>query len=311
LPTFRNPFRFTTRPGTNELWVTDVGWNTWEEIDRVLDPTTGPANYGWPRYEGAGIQPSYQSAGITMCNSLYAGSGGQAGTFGDQTVYTSVDTAGAGLKEVAKYTAAAGNVTKLTGYISGLGKATGTQNVKAVIYADSNGSPGGLLGVSSAVTVSAGRAWSWTDFTFPNPVAVQAGSIWLGYIASDVGDLVQMRYLDQAGSVRWNANSGGYAAGPSNPFGTATSSNKHYSLYATYNSGSAGPSVVAPYFTYQHSSSVVAGDGCPTGGSSVTGARFYTGSTYPASYRGALFFMDHTRDCIWAMAAGDLRSRRR
>ena len=35
----RNPFRFTFRPGTDELWVGDVGWNTWEEIDRVASPT--------------------------------------------------------------------------------------------------------------------------------------------------------------------------------------------------------------------------------------------------------------------------------
>ena len=29
----RNPFRFTQRPGTDDLWVGDVGWNDWEEID--------------------------------------------------------------------------------------------------------------------------------------------------------------------------------------------------------------------------------------------------------------------------------------
>jgi hypothetical protein len=49
-----------------------------------------------------------------------------------------------------------------------------------------------------------------------------------------VSDLVQMRYLSQAGAVRWNVDAGGYADGPSNPFGTATSSDKHYSLYATF-----------------------------------------------------------------------------
>src|SRR5262249_27238422 len=26
----RNPFRFTFRPGTNEVWVGDVGWGSWE-----------------------------------------------------------------------------------------------------------------------------------------------------------------------------------------------------------------------------------------------------------------------------------------
>ena len=33
----RNPFRFTVRPGTNELWIGDVGWSTWEEINRIVD----------------------------------------------------------------------------------------------------------------------------------------------------------------------------------------------------------------------------------------------------------------------------------
>ncbi len=35
----RNPFRFTFRPGTSELWLGDVGWSTDEEVDRILDPT--------------------------------------------------------------------------------------------------------------------------------------------------------------------------------------------------------------------------------------------------------------------------------
>ena len=39
---FRNPFRFTFRPGTSELWIGDVGWNTWEEVNRLPDPTTDP-----------------------------------------------------------------------------------------------------------------------------------------------------------------------------------------------------------------------------------------------------------------------------
>ena len=35
---FRNPFRFTFRPGTNEVWIGDVGEDTWEEIDRIVNP---------------------------------------------------------------------------------------------------------------------------------------------------------------------------------------------------------------------------------------------------------------------------------
>ena len=37
----RNPFRITTRPGTNEIWIADVGWNVFEEINRLIDPTDG------------------------------------------------------------------------------------------------------------------------------------------------------------------------------------------------------------------------------------------------------------------------------
>jgi glucose/arabinose dehydrogenase len=66
----RNPFRFTQRPGTDELWIGDVGWSTWEEINRL---TTQPAsrNFGWPCYEGNGPQSGYQGAGLNQCSSLY------------------------------------------------------------------------------------------------------------------------------------------------------------------------------------------------------------------------------------------------
>ena len=50
----RNPFRFTIRPGTNEVWIGDVGWNNWEEINRVADPLGSVENFGWPCYEGHG-----------------------------------------------------------------------------------------------------------------------------------------------------------------------------------------------------------------------------------------------------------------
>ena len=66
--------------------------------------------------------------------------------------------------------------------------------------------------------------------------------------------------------------------------------------------GQAG-AVTGPHFTYNHGSQVVAGETCPTGSSSVSGIDFYQGGPYPASYDGALFFADYSRDCIWAMKA--------
>lgn len=69
----RNPFRLVFRPGTPEIWVGDVGYRTWEEIDRVLRPTATPVrNYGWPCYEGVPRQPAYDAANLALCETLYA-----------------------------------------------------------------------------------------------------------------------------------------------------------------------------------------------------------------------------------------------
>src|SRR5262249_18678570 len=70
------------------------------------------------------------------------------------------------------------------------------------------------------------------------------------------------------------------------------------SLYSTPGS------VIAPYYTYNHSSCVVVYPGCHTGSSSITGVAFYQGGSYPTQYNGALFFDDHSRNEIWAMMPG-------
>ena len=126
---FRNPFRMTIRPGTNEVWIADVGWTSREEINRIPDLSTA-RNFGWPCYEGTSTLAS---------------------------------------------------------------------------FADAN-------------------------------------------ICPDISD------------------------------------------------------TTAPFYFYAHSSSVVPGDGCPTGGSSIAGLAFYQGgSNYPSNYSNALFFSDYTRKCMWVM----------
>jgi glucose/arabinose dehydrogenase len=68
----RNPFRIGFRPGTSELWIADVGWNVWEEVDKVDDVASPAAqNFGWPCYEGADQQPDYAATGLDLCSSLY------------------------------------------------------------------------------------------------------------------------------------------------------------------------------------------------------------------------------------------------
>jgi glucose/arabinose dehydrogenase len=70
----RNPFRQTlvARPGTDEIWVGDVGWNAWEEINRIANPTdTTVENFGWPCYEGNGRQAGYDAANLNICENFY------------------------------------------------------------------------------------------------------------------------------------------------------------------------------------------------------------------------------------------------
>ena len=82
---FRNPFRFCVRPNTGstnpatgdigEIYVGDVGWNTYEELNIIKSPAS---NCGWPIFEGLTVQPGYAAATTSNkdeVNPLY-GSGG-------------------------------------------------------------------------------------------------------------------------------------------------------------------------------------------------------------------------------------------
>ncbi|TCC64536.1 PKD domain-containing protein [Kribbella pittospori] len=82
----RNPMRFDFRPGTNELWIGDVGWTKWEEIDRIVNPTARVTNFGWPCYEGPGRTAAYDALNLNLCENLYA-----AGTSAVATPYYTYD----------------------------------------------------------------------------------------------------------------------------------------------------------------------------------------------------------------------------
>lgn len=61
-----------------------------------------------------------------------------------------------------------------------------------------------------------------------------------------------------------------------------------------------------PWFAYDHDELLSAADTCTSiaEGSSVSGVEFYEGGGYPASYDGAMFVADNSRNCIWVMRAG-------
>ena len=58
----RNPFTFAFNPDGTEMFINDVGQNTWEEIN---DGVAG-ANYGWPTTEGATTDPRVRQPEIRL-----------------------------------------------------------------------------------------------------------------------------------------------------------------------------------------------------------------------------------------------------
>jgi len=55
----RNPWRFSFDSRTDNLWIGDVGQDSWEEVDfRAAARLDTLANYGWSRYEGYSVYSS-------------------------------------------------------------------------------------------------------------------------------------------------------------------------------------------------------------------------------------------------------------
>lgn len=85
---FRNPFRMTIDPTTDDVWLGDVGQANWEEVDLVVNG----GNYGWDCYEG---NHEFELAGCPLITTLefpraeYDHSFGQAVTGG--AVYRGAD----------------------------------------------------------------------------------------------------------------------------------------------------------------------------------------------------------------------------
>lgn len=63
----RNPFRMTIDPDGGQLYIGDVGWTQWEEINAA----GAGANFGWPYYEG-GTGVSIQTGGYSALSEAQA-----------------------------------------------------------------------------------------------------------------------------------------------------------------------------------------------------------------------------------------------
>lgn len=68
---FRNPFRFAIDPASDEVYVGNVGWYTYEEIDRFSTVPSPAYNSGWPCFEGPAPTPGFDGLDLNVCNYLY------------------------------------------------------------------------------------------------------------------------------------------------------------------------------------------------------------------------------------------------
>lgn len=75
----RNPFSFAFQPGTDRMFINDVGQDKWEEIDQGV----AGANYGWPNVEGNANTASFKNpvAQYGHGQSLTTGCAISGGTF--------------------------------------------------------------------------------------------------------------------------------------------------------------------------------------------------------------------------------------
>jgi glucose/arabinose dehydrogenase len=176
----RNPFRFTTRPGTNEVWLGDVGWNTWEEIDRVVDPTASVTNLGWPCYEGAGRMASYDNANLNLCETLYTGAGQTVPyyTYNHSAAVVPGENCGSG-----------GDAVSGLAFYPGSGGSYPATYAGALFFAD----------------YSRGCIWAMRPSTaggLPNPANLQAfGQAAAGPVDLAVGPGGELYYVDMAGGT--------------------------------------------------------------------------------------------------------------
>jgi subtilase family protein/concanavalin A-like lectin/glucanase superfamily protein/uncharacterized protein DUF2341/fervidolysin-like protein len=162
-----------------------------------------------------------------------------AGTFGLTSIGTNSDTMVPDRKRATQATlTVAGNVSKLTMYLAPTGT-SGQQVMKGILYADQNGSPGALLGVTNAFTFVSTNAAGWYDMPFPSSIALAPGKYWIGVISGATTHVAGFRWNNVSSSRALNTNT--YTSGPSNPYGSATKDSEQMSIYASYTTQGSTP----------------------------------------------------------------------
>lgn len=126
----------------------------------------------------------------------------------------------------------AGNVSKASVYLDGLGSGTGAQVARVVIYDAANV----RVGVSEEVTVADGQAAGWVDFSFlgtKGKLALGVGDYFIAVHGGAFANTIRLFGSDPNGmGGKWNADT--YSGGASDPFGAATTVTSDFAAFVTY-----------------------------------------------------------------------------
>ncbi|HEY5188291.1 MAG TPA: S8 family peptidase [Solirubrobacteraceae bacterium] len=151
-------------------------------------------------------------------------------TLGQTSVGSSSDSFSANRKRANAYSlSVSASVSKLSLYLAPAG-GSGSADIEGLVYADSGGAPGALLGTTSQLVYS-GQTAGWYDLNFGSPLSLSAGRYWIGVITGGASGVAGFRYVSVGSAREYNANT--YTSGPSSPFGAASVDSEQMSLYAT------------------------------------------------------------------------------
>ncbi len=202
------------------------------DVGFTLRGVVTASNAGGPSQPASSVQSAVVSSAPATVN------------FGLTSVGSSSDSFSANRKRVNAYSiSSGGSLTSLTMYLAPAG-GSGTADLKGVVYADSGGKPGALLGATSQLAFSSSGSAGWYQMGFSSPVSLTAGKYWIGVITGGTSGVAGFRYSSVSGSRDYNSNT--YSSGPTNPFGSFTTDSEQMSLYGTYSTGPPPPPPPVP-----------------------------------------------------------------
>lgn len=194
----RNPWRFSFDRATQDLWIADVGQDTYEEVDFQPATSRGGENYGWNRMEGLHCyQAGCQMQGLTLPVAEYSHTAGACSVTGGFVYRGRLSPGLRGLYLYGDY---------CTGQIWGLERQGNVWNNRQLLASGFNittfgEDEAGEVYVANAANGSVNHIEGSLAPRFSAAAVVNAASFAGGMVAGSLGTVFAAGVLDDAGVV--------------------------------------------------------------------------------------------------------------